>query len=100
GLERRARSAGRAVATPRGELAESLGRRGLIVLISDLLDDPDDVVNGLMLLGARGMEVVALHVLDEARLQFPFEGPLLFRDLESRDEVLAVPSAVRDHYLA
>ena len=85
---------------PLRELAESLERRGLIVLISDLLDEPDDVVNGLMLLGARGMEVVVFHVLDEAELTFPFDGPRLFRDLESRDEVLAVPSAVRDHYLA
>jgi hypothetical protein len=70
------------------------------VLISDLLDDPETVVNGLMLLGARGMEVVVFHVLDEAEVTFPFEGPLLFKDLESREEVLAVPSAVRDHYLA
>ncbi len=99
-LERAKPSAGSDVAKPLRELAEGLERRGLIVLISDLLDDPDDVVNGLMLLGARGMEVVVFHVLDEAELTFPFEGPLLFRDLESRDEVLAVPSAVRDHYLA
>jgi hypothetical protein len=46
------------------------------------------------------MEVVVFHVLDKDELTFPFDGPLLFRDLESRDEVLAVPSAVRDHYLA
>ena len=78
----------------------SLERRGLIVLISDLLDDPEDVVRGLTLLGARGMEVVVFHLLDEAELTFPFEGPLLFKDLESTDEVLAVPAAVRQHYLA
>jgi len=99
-LERAKPSAGSDVAKPLRELAESLERRGLIVLISDLLDEPDDVVNGLMLLGARGMEVVVFHVLDDAELTFPFDGPRLFRDLESRDEVLAVPSAVRDHYLA
>jgi uncharacterized protein (DUF58 family) len=93
-------SAGSNVAKPLRELAEGLQRRGLIVLISDLLDDPETVVNGLMLLGARGMEVVVFHVLDEAERTFPFEGPLLFKDLESTDEVLAVPSAVRDHYLA
>ena len=53
-----------------------------------------------MLLGARGMEVVVFHVLDQAELTFPFEGPPLFRDLESSEEVLAVPAAVREHYLA
>ena len=99
-LERVTPSAGSDVAKPLRELAEGLQRRGLIVLISDLLDDPEDVVSGLLLLGARGMEVVVFHVLDKDELTFPFEGPLLFRDLESRDEVLAVPSAVRDHYLA
>jgi uncharacterized protein (DUF58 family) len=99
-LERVKPSAGSDVAKPLRELAEGLERRGLIVLISDLLDDPDDVVNGLMLLGARGMEVVVFHVLDEAELTFPFDGPLLFKDLESSDQVLAVPAAVREHYLA
>ena len=60
--------------------------------ISDLLDDPEDGrARGLTLLGARGMEVVVFHLLDEAELTFPFEGPLLFKDLESADEVLAVP---------
>ena len=98
-LERVKPSAGSDVAKPLRELAEGLERRGLIVLISDLLDDPEDVVNGLMLLGARGMEVVVFHVLDEAELTFPFEGPLLFKDLESTDQVLAVPAAVREHYL-
>jgi uncharacterized protein (DUF58 family) len=99
-LERLKPSAGSDVAKPLRQLAEGLERRGLIVLISDLLDDPDDVVRGLMLLGARGMEVVVFHVLDQNELTFPFDGPLLFRDLESRDEVLAVPAAVREHYLA
>lgn len=93
-------SAGSDVAKPLRELAESLDRRGLVVLISDLLDEPEAIVQGLLLLGARGMEVVVFHVLDEAERTFPFEGPLLFKDLESTDEILAVPAAVRAHYLA
>jgi len=99
-LEKVRPSAGSDVAKPLQELAQSLERRGLIVLISDLLDDPEDVVRGLTLLGARGMEVVVFHLLDEHELTFPFEGPLLFKDLESTDEILAVPAAVRQHYLA
>jgi uncharacterized protein (DUF58 family) len=99
-LEKVKPSAGSDVAKPLRELAEGLERRGLVVLISDLLDEPESVVNGLMLLGARGMEVVVFHVLDEAERTFPFEGPLLFKDLESREEVLAVPAAVREPYLA
>ena len=93
-------SAGSDVAKPLRELAESLDRRGLVVLISDLLDEPEAIVQGLLLLGARGMDVVVFHVLDEAERTFPFEGPLLFKDLESTDEILAVPAAVRAHYLA
>ena len=71
----------------------------MVVLVSDLLDEPADVVRGLKFLRARGMDVVVFHLLDQAELTFPFEQPMTFRDMESAEEVLAVPAAVRDHYL-
>ncbi len=87
------------VAKPLEQLADALDKRGMVVLVSDLLDEPADVVRGLKFLRARGMDVVVFHLLDQAELTFPFEQPMTFRDMESAEEVLAVPAAVRDHYL-
>lgn len=88
------------VAKPLKDLAEAIRKRGLVVLISDLLDDPDRVLAGLKHFKYRGTEAIVFHVLDAAELQFPFERAARFRDLETQDEVLAVPAAVRDQYLA
>jgi uncharacterized protein (DUF58 family) len=87
------------VAKPLNDLAEAIHKRGLVVLISDLLDEPERVLEGLKHFRYRGTEVIVFQVLDPAELQFPFEQAARFRDLETRDEVLAVPSAVRDDYL-
>jgi uncharacterized protein (DUF58 family) len=98
-LERLRASAGSDVAKPLKQLADALEKRGLIVLISDLLDEADEVVRGLKFLHARGMEVVVFHVLDQAELTFPFDRAMTFRDLESAEEVLAAPEEVRGYYL-
>jgi uncharacterized protein (DUF58 family) len=98
-LERLKASARSDVAKPLRQLADALDKRGMVVLISDLLDEPAHVVKGLKYLRARGMEVVVFHLLDPAELTFPFERATTFRDLESAEEVLADPAAVREHYL-
>lgn len=88
------------VSKPLHHLAEALVKRGLIVLISDLLDDPRAVIDGLKHFRFKGTDVIVFHLLDHDELTFPFERPTRFRDLESDEEVLAVPSVVRDHYLS
>ncbi len=85
---------------PLDRLATRLTRRGLVVLISDLLDEPSGVIEGLKHLRFRGCEVLVLHILDPAELTFPFEEAARFIDLETADEVLAVPAQVRAHYLS
>jgi uncharacterized protein (DUF58 family) len=87
------------VAKPLNDLAEAIHKRGLVVLISDLLDNPDRVIEGLKHFRYRGTEVIVFHVLDPAELRFPFEQAARFRDTETLNEVLAVPSVVRDQYL-
>jgi uncharacterized protein (DUF58 family) len=87
------------VSKPLHQLADTLVKRSMAVLISDLLDDPEPVVRGLKHLRFRGTDVIVFHVLDKDELTFPFERPTRFRDLESQAEVMAVPSAVRDDYL-
>jgi hypothetical protein len=71
----------------------------MAVLVSDLLDDPAEVIRGLKHLRFRGTDVIVFHVLDKDELTFPFDRATKFRDLESEAEVLAVPAVVRDEYL-
>src|SRR5262245_1482351 len=87
------------VGRPLHQLADALSKRSLAVLISDLLDDPDEVVGGLKHLRFRGTDVIVFQVLDPHEIRFPFRGAARFTDLESADEVTADPSRVRDAYL-
>jgi uncharacterized protein (DUF58 family) len=87
------------VSKPLHQLCEALTRRGLVVLISDLLDDPEAVIRGLRHFQFRGNDVVVFHVLDPDELDFPFERATRFEDLETTEEVMAVPALVREHYL-
>ena len=87
------------VARPLHQLADALVKRSLVVLISDLLDQPEPVIKGLKHLKFRGTDVIVFQVLDPNELTFPFRGPAKFRDLESADEVTADPLRVREAYL-
>jgi len=87
------------VGRPLHQLAEALLKRSLVVLISDLLDDPEPAIKGLRHLRFRGTDVVVFQVLDPYELTFPFRGPSRFRDVESADEVTADPASVRAAYL-
>jgi uncharacterized protein (DUF58 family) len=84
---------------PMNQLAEALNKRGLVVLISDLLDDAARVVKGLKHFKYRGCDVLVFHVLDHAELTFPFERPVRFKDLEDESEMLTNPARVRESYL-
>jgi uncharacterized protein (DUF58 family) len=92
--------AGTDAARPLSQLADAMASRGLVVLISDLLDEPDRVVKGLRHLRHTGSDVLVFHLLDRDELTFPFERPVRFRDLEDEREVLASPRDVRAGYLA
>src|SRR3954466_11203937 len=80
------------VGRPLHQLADALGKRSLAVVISDLLDDPDAVMNGLKHLRFRGTDVIVFQVLDPHEIQFPFRGASRFTDVESADEATAEPS--------
>jgi uncharacterized protein (DUF58 family) len=87
------------VSKPLHQLADSLTRRGMVVVISDLLDDAEAVIRGLRHFHYRGTDVLVFHVLDPDELEFPFDRATRFEDLESREELMAVPAVVRSHYL-
>ncbi|MDP2055565.1 MAG: DUF58 domain-containing protein [Acidobacteriota bacterium] len=98
-LERLKLGARTDVAKPLHDLAAAVRRRGLVVLVSDLLDDPAQVLEGLKHFRYRGTDVVVFQVLDPDELKFPFEGAARFRDMETAAEVMAVPANVRKDYL-
>ena len=87
------------VGRPLHQLAEALMKRSLVVLISDLLDDPEPAIKGLRHLKFRGTDVVVFQVLDPNELTFPFRGAAKFRDLETAQEVVAEPAKARKEYL-
>lgn len=82
------------------DVAESHPRRGMMVLISDLLADTAGTLKGLKLLRQRGHDVMVFHLLDDDELDFPFNGPTRFEGLESDDTLNCNPRALREGYLA
>jgi uncharacterized protein (DUF58 family) len=87
------------VSKPLHLLADGLSKRGMVVLISDLLDDPAPVIDGLRHFRFCGTDVIVFHVLDPDELTFPFERASRFRDIEGDEELMAVPSVAREVYL-
>jgi uncharacterized protein (DUF58 family) len=81
------------------EIAGSLKRRGLIILISDLLDESEEVLRGLKQLRSKGSDVMVFHLLDRDELEFPFEEPTLFKDMEEDIKLLTDPNSIRPAYL-
>ncbi len=99
-LERVTLGAKTDVARPLGDLVQGIRKRGLVVLVSDLLDEPEPVIEGLKHFRYRGTDVIVFQVLDRDELEFPFDRAARFRDVETDDEVVAVPGAVREAYQA
>jgi len=81
------------------EIAGKINRRGLVILISDLLDEPEDILEGLRLFRFKGSDVIVFHLLDAAELDLPFDGNILFEDTEQAHlRVTADPQAIRQVY--
>lgn len=83
---------------PLAKVAGNVRRRSIQVLISDLYEEPDDVLAAVNSLKYRGCDVIVFHMLDPAELAFPFDEPARFEDLESGERVPVVPGAAREEY--
>jgi uncharacterized protein (DUF58 family) len=81
------------------DLAERLKKRGVTVVISDLFDDVPGIISGLKHFRHRRHEVIVLHVLDPAEVDFPFRETTLFTGLEQLPQVLTDPRTLRKAYL-
>ena len=81
------------------QAAEIFPKRGMMIVISDLLSDVQQTLKGLRLLRQRGHDVLLLHVMDNDEIDFPFSGPTKFEDLESDTKLACNPKALREGYL-
>lgn len=81
------------------KLAARFKRRCLIVLISDLYDEPEEVLRALHHFHHRRHEVILFHVFDKAELEFPFKDVIAFHDLETDERIQVDPAYVREAYI-
>ena len=81
------------------ELAQRIQRRGLVMLFSDLFDEPTEIVAGLRHLRYGRQDVVVFHVMDAAEMDFPFQDATLFRGLEQMPDLLTEPRSLRESYM-
>lgn len=98
-LEDLSAAEGTDIGKPLHELAESIPRRGLVILISDLIDDVEQMMNALMHFRFKGHEVLVFHIVDREELTFPFTETARFDDPETGEQITVTPSAIRDDYL-
>ncbi|HYT75489.1 MAG TPA: DUF58 domain-containing protein [Vicinamibacterales bacterium] len=83
---------------PLKKLAEHFARRGVLVLISDLYEEPDAVFDAVSPLRFRGHDVIVFHVLDPAEIEFTYDAASAFEDLESGEQIPVVPEALAEQY--
>ena len=80
------------------QTAEMIKQKGLIILISDLFDNPKDIISGLKHFRYRGHEVIVFHVLDHQELNLEFNHNTRFRDSETGEEIITQPWHIKQDY--
>lgn len=86
------------LAAPLEQVAKTARKRGLVILLTDLLAPLETVETKLGYLRSRGHEVVVMRVLDPAEVDFPFQEAALFQDVESGRELYVDPQLARERY--
>ncbi len=79
-------------------VSERLRRRGIVVVISDLYEEPENVLKGLRHLAFRGNDVIVFQILDPAELRFDFPDAAQFVDMETLSEMHVIPDYIRQEY--
>jgi len=87
-----------ALREPMNKIAEHFGRRGVLVLVSDLYEEPDAIMEAIGPLRFRGHDMIVFHLLDRAELDFEYADPSAFEDLESGEQIPVVPETLAPHY--
>jgi uncharacterized protein (DUF58 family) len=80
-------------------LAERIRKRGMIIVISDLFDEPEAIVDVLKHFRHSGHEVIVFQVLTRDEVELPFGGQVEFEDLETNERLMTLPAVVRERYV-
>ena len=86
------------LAAPLTKMAEHFKRRGILVLISDLYEEPDAVLEAIKPLKFLGNDLIVFHVLDPAEIDFGYDDASTFEDLESGEQLPVVPQSLGREY--
>ncbi|MEM7353009.1 MAG: DUF58 domain-containing protein [Acidobacteriota bacterium] len=86
------------LAGPLKRIAKGLRRRGIVVLMSDLYEDPEGVARAAAQLALAGHDLIVFHLLDRRELDFDFPTPRQFEDAESGERIPVIPDRIRDGY--
>ncbi|MCC6928471.1 MAG: DUF58 domain-containing protein [Gemmatimonadaceae bacterium] len=97
-LDRAVARGGGALARPLAKIAESQRRRGFMLVLSDLYEEPDRVISALGPLRDAGHDVIVMHLLDPLERSFDFSDASTFEDVESGVRLPVVPSRLRAEY--
>lgn len=81
------------------ELAEKIRPRGLVLILSDFFSDVEELINAFQHLRFKKHDLALFHLLDRSELDFRFDRPIRFLDLESNGSVVTEPGLIRDEYL-
>lgn len=84
---------------PLTDLAASLNKKSIVILISDMLDDEERVINTLQNLRGMGNDIITFQIMDDAELNFPFNEASEFIDMEDNESYITSPAAIRNAYL-
>ena len=80
------------------ELADRIRKRGMVILISDLLDKPENIIKGLKHFRHQNQEVIVFHIKDRKESEFDFNTRTKFFDMETREEIVTEPWHIRSNY--
>jgi uncharacterized protein (DUF58 family) len=80
------------------QIAERIKRRGLVIILSDLLDKPSEVMTAIRHFRHKKNEVIVMQILDPMERSFDFGRDAVFRDLETREEMMTQPWHIRKAY--
>ena len=86
------------IATALHEMAERIKRRGLVILLSDLLDEANQIISGLKHFRYNQHEVIVFHILDPRERDFAFPREAIFKDMETGEEITTLPYQMKKHF--
>ncbi len=98
GIEKIAPSRTTSLADTLHQVASKIPRRGLVILISDLFDEPSRLIKAFEHLRHFRHQLVVMHVMDPQEMELNYNRPMTFEDMEDGSRLQIDPKAIRDDY--